>query len=221
MMDDPDGPTGGTEKKEVTVASAEMQSRRAPVSVASCDLTEPERRLLSMLEEGVDRAVALLRSETNPEIAKQTLIEILGGASGVDRVGVHVIFHSGLHNERCARLQREWRRVGFESHVDDPCTESMPILSFGSMRDALLSGRAGGFIVDSLPFALKVILSLLDIRSVVYVPIMVHDELWGFLSLADCRHERVWNEAELAVLTRLGTEFGAAVVRWKESGAPA
>jgi len=126
-----------------------------------------------------------------------------------------------LHNERCARLQREWRRVGFESHVDDPCTESMPIMSFGSMRDALLSNRAQGFVVDNLPFALKVILSLLDIRSVVYVPVMVSDELWGFLSLADCRHERSWNEAELAALTRLGRELGAVVARWQDGSAKA
>lgn len=219
MNDDEEVPVGGPEKPEVTSAPERSHVRPAPVSVTACDLTDPERRLLAVLEEAVERAVTMLRAETNAEIAKQALLEILGVAAGVDRVGVNVIFHSGLHNERCARLQREWRRVGFESHVDDPCTESMPIMSFGTMRSALLSGRAQGFIVDSLPFALKVILSLLDIRSVVYVPVTVRDELWGFLSLADCRNERVWNAAELAALTRLGGELGVAVAGWQDEPA--
>ncbi|MEO0770638.1 MAG: GAF domain-containing protein, partial [Cyanobacteria bacterium J06649_4] len=50
-------------------------------------------------------------------------------------------------------------------------------------------------------------------RSLLGVPITVDGQWWGLLGLDDCLYERLWSEAEIAVLETAATAVGSALAR--------
>ncbi|GHU37116.1 hypothetical protein FACS1894105_08620 [Clostridia bacterium] len=57
----------------------------------------------------------------------------------------------------------------------------------------------------------------LSVKSVLGIPILIQEEFWGFISLDDCRTERVFSDDEIEILRTIGLMLASTINRTESS----
>ncbi|MCL2005941.1 MAG: ATP-binding protein [Planctomycetaceae bacterium] len=140
-------------------------------------------------------------------------LHTLGTATGVDRV---YIWKNEMINAelRCTQIL-EWSphvtpQQGKEYTIKAKYNGDLPHL-----HGRLVAGENFYGIVRNMAERERKHLQLQGILSILIAPIQFRGEFWGFIGFDDCRHERIWNDAEVSILRSAGILIAAAVERHK------
>jgi len=175
---------------------------------------ERQDRLLS----AVNKVASLLISAEQSEFmyAIHESLALLGQTVGVDRVYIWENFTKD--NELCCTQIYEWSegaqpQQGNEYTVNIKYDESIP-----TWKETLLSGKSINSIVKNMCKAERNQLKPQGIVSILVLPILIHNELWGFIGFDDCRNERVFTETEENILRSGGLLIASVVMRNEMTG---
>jgi PAS domain S-box-containing protein len=170
---------------------------------------EMRDRLMSATNE-----VAKILLDENYNFAKQVwrTLEILGNATGVDRVYVWKN-HVGKDGKLYANQLCEWSTnaappQGNSYIIDVPFDEAIP-----TWRDILSAGKCVNNLVRLMPEVEQNQLKPQGIISILVAPIMFNEELWGFIGFDDCVRERTWSDWEVNILQSAGMLLAAGIMR--------
>ena len=169
---------------------------------------ERRERLLSVAA----FATNTLLSEEDPDRAIMDALQHLGEAVEADRV---YIFENHTKEGEVLMSQRyEWTRGQVDPQINNPVLQGLPYLpdSF-NFYEAISRGRPYGGLVKDLPESERAYLAPQGIISILIVPIIVDDRLWGFIGFDDCQRERVWTNNEVSVLQVAARSIGGSIVR--------
>jgi signal transduction histidine kinase/CheY-like chemotaxis protein/HPt (histidine-containing phosphotransfer) domain-containing protein len=174
---------------------------------------ELEMRRWSQLLQGVARATNQLLTSTNPSLAIDEALQILGQAAEVDRICIfenHLVpGKSSLHTS----LRYEWTRDPSLARLSDPALQNVPYKESCYWYNTLNQGGTIASLVRDLPFPEQSMLKAQGILSVLVVPILVNDNFHGFIGLDDCHSERQWSTAEESTLLALAGGIGGTLER--------
>jgi len=140
------------------------------------------------------------------------VLQLLGVAVEADRA---YIFENQIVDGVVFMSQRyEWTRGHVDPQINNPVLQGLPYLpdSF-NFYEAISRGRPYGGLVKDLPESEEAYLTPQGIISILIVPIIVDDRLWGFIGFDDCERERVWTNNEVSVLQVAAGSIGGSIVR--------
>ncbi|HBC87872.1 MAG TPA: hypothetical protein DCZ94_13030 [Lentisphaeria bacterium] len=117
--------------------------------------------------------------------------------------------------EITTNLKYEWALENAQRQSGNPILQDFSFSSSGFERwqeilenGGTIYGNAAGF-----PENERGLLTALNIKSILVIPIKSADKWWGQISFIETRHERSWSEPEIKVLKSSANIIGAAIER--------
>lgn len=160
----------------------------------------------------VNAAAQCLVANEDLSVALPAMLQILGEGTKQCRAYILQNSRDAQTDELIFNLTLEWDAPGIPTKREAGGRFPVPVNTFPDHLTApLKAGRSTQFLARELDG--------LDQRdqgqalSLVGVPISVEGEWWGLLGLDDCINERIWSEAEIAVLETAATSIGNALER--------
>lgn len=203
-----------------SICMYEEDGRLAGVFIIQRDVTEQKRLELSVKKR--DRLLIataklnthLLQEESTDKAIPKAL-EILGKATGVDRVHIfknHTMSESaGMY---CSQ-QFEWTKKEEASQFVHTELQNLPFQKKLPRWVRLMEkGKSVKGLIKEFPKREQSLLEPLNIQSILVLPITVKGEFWGFIVFNDCHTERNWDESEIAVLRSFAANIGMAYERY-------
>ncbi|MDL2266469.1 PAS domain S-box protein [Desulfovibrio sp. OttesenSCG-928-G15] len=184
------------------------------------DVTERynmEQRLVrrdKLLQSTSQAAQQLLSDNDNFDETVTSVLEILGHATGVDRVyvwSIHPSPNPEVNPELHTTQLYEWSEGAEPQQDSDICTNRPVSEAIPTWIDTFLSGKCVNNLVRNMPLLEQEQLAPQGIISIMTAPILFHGELWGFIGFDDCHSEYVWTESEENILRAAGTLIGTAI----------
>ena len=183
------------------------------VATSFRDVTDLKRgeqtlRRRDAISYGVAAANASLIRNNDLGSAVEEAIELLGQATGVDRVRVMTGFNGAY------RPFHVWNAAPSTEGAFVPVAQMMPegwLETFAG--DQTLAGLTGDF-----PELIRVTLERAGVLAALYVPVSIQGRVWGYVVFEDFQWPRRWTEPETVILTASGRTIGAAVARFQSEG---
>ena len=131
---------------------------------------------------------------------------------GADRA---YIFENRIDGDEVLMSQLyEWSKDDVEAQINNPVLQNLPYHPDSSrLYETISRGRPFKGIVRQFPQSERAILEPQGIVSILIVPIIMEDRLWGFIGFDDCHSERIWTNNEISALQIAAGSIGAAIVR--------
>jgi len=172
---------------------------------AEAELKDRDRLLQAVAE-----AANYLLVEMDFEKAVKRVLATLGEAANVDHV---YFFQNHPHpttGEIVVSLQFEWNRSTIE-----PVREYWQNRSYGSCGierwyKILSSGKLISGITPEFPALEQDLLNRFHIRSLLFVPLLLEEEFWGYFGITDCSLERRWSKHEESSLLTMSASISGA-----------
>ncbi len=161
----------------------------------------------------VTEALSTLLQPGDLEDSMQRALEIIGCAVAADRMYIFEIHPSRLSGEPLMSQRHEWTSAGVSKELDNAAMQNLPFREFQGMLESLQAGHAYTRVQKHFSEAQHAILDPQSVLSFVVMPIMLKNELWGFVGFDDCKTERLWSEADLENLRAAAAGLGGAIVR--------
>ena len=162
---------------------------------------------------GVSVATNILLTDTNLDSAINGTMELLGVATGVDRIYVSEI-HGDDTGKQLGRLRFEWDRDPISSENGnfdlDNCLSHDAMIRW---LERLSAGHPIKGLVREFPEAERILLASRNIKSILAIPIMVEGQSWGSICFADCHSERLWTGNDISILHAAAASIGGAIAR--------
>jgi len=152
----------------------------------------------------------LMGAQFNPAVTKA--LAVVGSTAGVDRLYICELNASNPDNMLVPYLHDAWVRKT-EATSDLQLPWSVP-------ADALVQRRWYQMLLRRLPISQSTKnfcelershLMRAGVRSVLLLPIFVEDQLWGFMSLENCRVDQRWSTPSITILQTFVTSFSGAL----------
>ncbi len=203
---------------EVTVLS-EVAEQLATV-LANAEAREERRRAERHLRnrdailEAVSHGAERLLAERSWQTAAPMLLEDLGRASGASRAYLFEVVPSS--DDRLRMTQRcEWVADGIAPEIVNPHLHDFYLDEAGLERqlELLQSHEIFSITVDELPDDEQAFYAQQGIKSLLTVPIVVADEVWGTIGFDECVAQRTWSAAEKDALRTAASLLAAAIER--------
>jgi len=141
------------------------------------------------------------------------IIEHMGRSAKADTAFV-MRNHTDEDGRLMSSLVHEWSASGLASLAALPELQDVPYEPrFARWQERLGKGRAVVGSASAMPASEREFFEQLGVRSVVAVPILTADGLWGILGLAARQEDREWLSVEVDALHMAADIFGSAVVR--------
>ena len=174
---------------------------------------EALRRRDRILEAVAYAARSFLRSPDWRSRVDEVLAR-LGAATEVSRI---YVFENDVDDDGVLRTSQryEWTAPGTPSQIENPALQDVTYeeSGFGRWKEELGEGRTVRGLVEDFPSDEQELLRAQGIRSLLVVPVLVEEELWGFVGFDDCERPRVWSGPEVEVLRAAADTLAAAVQR--------
>ena len=171
------------------------------------DAGDPERMQglpsrLNDLFQAVHFAIGSLSGASSWEERIEEVLRRLGQA--VDASGVYVFEHRQDEEGHCvAALRHEWVAPGISPRKGDPRLANIRVETEGLADCAELLAKAGAQ----------------DGKSLVAIPILVGEELWGAVGFDQRGRQREWSPAEVEALQAASVLLGCAIQRERTANA--
>jgi PAS domain S-box-containing protein len=160
-----------------------------------------------------------LLQETDLDKAVNTVLAKLGQGTDSDRVYVFRMHQAPDAQKMVTSQIFEWSRPGVEPQINNPLLQNSPI---GDLAPRWITemeaGRSINGMVQDFPETEQRFLLAQGISSILAVPIILTDSLWGFLGFDAVQAPRQWTPAEESVLRIVAAALGAAISRKKAEG---
>ena len=183
------------------------------------DITQP-RRSSNLLEAVASINNTLLSRRIEPSVWGG-ILAALGTAAHADRCH---LFHVPSSTSRVTRAMSQiatWEAGGSALPIPRDDSSSLPFenSAFDRWHREMAAGREVHGLVTSFPLPEQAPLLAQGIRSLILVPILTGDRLWGFHCFVTCREDRVWASWEISILRSAATNIGLRQVAQNESDA--
>ena len=176
------------------------------------DITQT-RRTANLLEAVSSISSTLLSKRVEPAVWVE-ILAALGRAADVDHCHLFE-----LHPEAGADAPRA-RQLATWTAGDAPplaATDEIPLVH--RWHRELLAGREIRGLVSSFPDNERASIAAHGVRSLVIVPVLTADHLWGFLRFDSCQDDRVWESWGISILRSAAANIGLYQVARHESDA--
>jgi PAS domain S-box-containing protein len=156
----------------------------------------------------------ILLSDDSIDQGVYKALDIIGNATGVDRVYVFENYVDVSTGKYFCNQRIEWAKDSVEPQIDNEDLQDFPLSEFTPRWvETMLDGRAINGLVKQFPQGERDILEPQDIMSILVVPILIKDKFWGFVGFDNCSSEYKWSDTEVGVLTSLASNIGLAYER--------
>ncbi|MEL6854197.1 MAG: GAF domain-containing protein [Cyanobacteria bacterium J06607_13] len=162
----------------------------------------------------VNAAAQCLVANDDLTVALPAMLKILG--EGTRQCRAYILRNSKDEptGELIFNLAFEWDAPDIPSKVEAGGRFPVPISHFPAHLSApLKAGNATQFFASELDGISPEDRPPGHARALIGVPITVDGQWWGLLGLDDCLDERLWSEAEIAVLETAAAAVGSALLR--------
>lgn len=162
----------------------------------------------------VNAAAQCLVANDDLTVALPAMLKILG--EGTQQCRAYILRNSQdeQNNQLIFNLAFEWDAPNIPNKIESGAQFPVPISHFPAHLSApLKAGNATQFFARELDGISPEDRPLGHARSLIGVPITTDGQWWGLLGLDDCLDERLWSEAEVAVLETAATAVGSALER--------
>jgi len=161
----------------------------------------------------VAQATELLLINPSINSAINESLQMIGISADVDRAFIFANSYDDDHHTNVSSQMFEWSSDSGFSQINNPELQNMSFDSIKSFFEPLLKRKpVSGFPRDFDP-ATKNLLESQNIKSILAIPIFVKNSFWGFVGFNDCLFERVWTEAEEAILISFSAAIAGAIER--------
>lgn len=161
--------------------------------------------------EGVAEAAKILLEGNDFDRMIQQALTVIGIAAEVDRA---YLFQNDYKKQKPETNQIfEWVAEGVSPQMMNQDLQHLPFDEIQELIDTLETGGAVSGNIRSCNSHIYRHLENQEILSLIVLPIFVSDLFWGFVGLDACQEEKVWNEAELAVLRTFAYSLERAIER--------
>lgn len=146
---------------------------------------------------------------------KEHVAEVLGRLGEAVGAGCAFISENVVSNEGAllSALRQEWTAPGVAALSSEPLFRELPWPEKGPVRPLLEQRRTVPILVRDLAPAGKELLDRMGLKSVLVVPVFVHEQWWGMLGFGDLTTERKWSDVEIEALETAGIAIGATLLR--------
>lgn len=166
-------------------------------------------KLLSVVAQATNELVKNL--DFNDAIANA--FEIIGSVINVDRIMLFENEFNTYNEEVRAKFKYEWCSDPKYSIKDSEQIPKISSLNFPNNTKAFLNKEpVVGNTCDMEP-KFRELLEALSIHSIMVFPIYIGDYFWGLIGFDDCESQRIWSEAEKAVLSSFTTSMTGVIER--------
>lgn len=143
----------------------------------------------------------------------QEFIDLVGQSSKASRAYVFA-YHCNEAGQILASQLVEWCAEGITPQIDNPRLQNLPMETLApNILSAHCRGQTFCGLVRDLSGVEREILAQQDIRSILFLPIMVQGQCWGGLGFDDCSEDRVWQEWEIAYLQTAVNSLASSIQR--------
>ncbi len=139
--------------------------------------------------------------------------EIIGNNLGISRVYIYENFKKDITNEHLVKIKYEWTNGKVFKKTSSPIYRELSYKKLPGWYSQLSSDAVINSAVKDLPYLIKDFFEPEKTLSLLIAPIIINDQFWGFIGFDECKYEREWNDAEIALLRTTGNSFGNALVR--------
>jgi PAS domain S-box-containing protein len=194
-----------------------MPHHEVPSADAECAVRDEP-----LLERIVSCLNLLLAAKGTIHDAIHQVLAILCQAVQADRAYVFELHAHSETGELLSSQRYEWCSDAVASQVDNQdlqdhhIEKEFPRWCEILGRGGTISGRVADF-----PELERLILEPQDIVSLLVVPIMVENGLWGFIGFDDCFKDRSWTRTDELGLKAAAAGIGSAIVRHRADAAAA
>lgn len=156
----------------------------------------------------IGESYALLEGSKNLKRAITRILPKLGEASSVDRVYVFRNYYNA-DGEFCLTYLAEWCREGISVQMDNEVLFEAPWSLFPELEPDLRNNLVQNKLVkDSTNEMFVEIMTQQDIVAYLFIPILVHNEFWGFIGFDNCTREELFNSEQVSALHAFATTLG-------------
>ncbi|MBN1301105.1 MAG: PAS domain S-box protein [Melioribacteraceae bacterium] len=164
--------------------------------------------------QAVANSSVMLFSSSNYENVMEVLLNEVGTAASVDRA---YLVENSITNDNTKAMQLNYSWISEEEGKvsGNFMYNKATYKSLGIERwlKIMTQGKSISGLQEDFPENEKELLKSQRITSIALVPIIIDNFFWGFIGFEDCRNQKNWNEAELAVLFTLSNSIGGAIKR--------
>lgn len=158
-------------------------------------------------------ATALLGSSPF-ESTLDRVLELLGKAVGADAVWVLKKESTAL-GQIVVSLRNEWAGAGLAACVSNPAYHNIDPekLGLGNVRQSLHQDVPVYLVRRDATDLQRQLLDMLNLRSLLLVPVFADADLWGLVGLVHAKVERWWTSLETDAMRMLAAMVGSAIER--------
>lgn len=141
-------------------------------------------------------------------------LSIIGDAVKVDRTYLFE-FHNGPKDEKLFSQRLEWNSGLAVPQINNPELQNLPVKMFEEFMYSMHQNIPFQAIVSELPDAslTKTTLTSQGILTVLIMPIYHKRRLWGMVGYDDCQQKRIWNYAEISILSTFSSNISLSIER--------
>ncbi|MGB3402008.1 MAG: ATP-binding protein [Microcoleaceae cyanobacterium] len=166
------------------------------------------------LLQGIAQATHSLLTITDYYQSIQAALEVLGPATGVDRIYIFENHPCPNTGESVSSQRWEWVNTGITPEIDNPELQNIPYREvLPRWYKTLSQGKPIVGLIKYFPASERELLEPQDILSILVVPIFIKDLFWGFAGFDNCHCEQDWIENEIAALQAIAGTIGGAISR--------
>lgn len=175
---------------------------------------EEEQFYLNNLLFSIAKAQEILLTEKDFDVAIHKSLSIIGSATKSDRAYIFENFFDEKEKKLLTSQKFEWCNDLTPPQINNPDLQNISYIDFMPRwyeelsNDKIITG-----LIKNFPDSEQQILNPQRIISILVVPIFMKGIFWGFIGFDDCRHERIWSETEIAILSSLADTFGNLALR--------
>ncbi|MBU1107819.1 MAG: response regulator [Candidatus Riflebacteria bacterium] len=184
--------------------------RDISVSHRARQLQEHRERLISGIAEAAHLIVA---SESSVEESMPTALDAIAKAVGADRIGLIRLVENLESTATDSRTFRCFSCYCRKQHQCRPEIANLIESIIGENYSRLVAGHGVGRTNSEYSSPIKTILSELKIKSLLIIPLFVHKNLWGCLSVQMLGGSHTWLDFELSALELAAEIFGSMLER--------
>lgn len=133
----------------------------------------------------------------------------LGEAVGAARVYIFENYKESLS------LRWEWTAGRAWPQIDSSQFQNIPFSADASWYEFLCQGQAISARVEDFAPAEAEIFSTKNTDSILVLPLIIDDRLWGFLGFENTRSDGQWSVVERLILKTAATNIASAIARWQ------
>ena len=184
-------------------------------------IEEEARRRLA--EQAKERGEAILQALTYSTIAffnygfdksVGKVLKRIGESTQTSRVYIFRVIDNQNDKPFITKIM-EWSAPGVRPELENPTLKKMYLdsASFKRWASIMSKGMNISGLSKNFPKVEKEILDILDIISLLVMPIFVEQKWWGFIGLDVCDEERIWSSVEINAMEMVASNLGAAIYR--------